>query len=537
MSYLKVKLVISACCLASILGEEKDFLESTKNKEVSKEAFTASEKDDKLRHARQSFPFSSFQPFAPSQTSDPGLTEGFSFQRIRMGPEETQTSAQNNPLRSRSSQGVSDSARPRLTLNDLDFNGFEFSKPFSSSPLKSAVVDPSRFQTFSTPTEPSRLRNAQPTIPSNQLTQFPNFQQAQVVTQAPRSRFTNFNLPPNRDPRRRNRVQPKVVNEAPRFLSTQTTTFPESNNFQRAPGQNSVLNTFNNKRMRQRFRTVARIPTTRAPVTRTTVSRIPTTTAQTFALQPQSSVQESSRSFQKQKSFNDDTEEKDALIDNCLKEAIKHSREIEELENRTALHIEYAQEKQLEIQHLEETLETLKNESKLESKKLSNLENRIQNLTTLLETKDTSISKLKDDITKLEDTFQKEELKKHETIQDLNEKLEATTIELANTKISLNNKIKEDERRGAELKEALAKIDKFKKEKKNLLKIVQQLAEIGNPSLNFNTFSIVAENQELGDYKDYGEVDEYDYDHELNTLENEYFAVDTFEPEGSGALA
>ena len=132
----------------------------------------------------------------------------------------------------------------------------KFSCGFSSSSLQSAVVDPSRFQTFSTQTEPSRLRNAQPTIPSNQLTQFPNFQQAQVVTQAPRSRFTNFNLPPNRDPRRRNRVQPKVVNEAPRFLSTQTTTFPESNNFQRVPGQNSLLN---NKRMRQRFKRVSRM--------------------------------------------------------------------------------------------------------------------------------------------------------------------------------------------------------------------------------------------------------------------------------------
>ena len=522
------------------MGEEKDFLDSAKNKEISKEAFTPSEKDDKLRHARQSFPFSSFQPFAPSQTSDPGLTEGFSFQRIRMGPEETQTPPQNNPFRSRSSQGVSDSARPRLTLNDLDFNGFEFNKPFSSSSLQPGVADPSRFQTFSTPTEPSRLRNAQSTIPANQLTQFPNFQTGQVVTQAPRSRFTNFNLPPNRDPRRRNRVQPKVVNEVPRFLSSQAS-FPESNNFQRAPVQS------NNKRMRQRFRAVTRIPTTRAPVTRTTVSRIPTTRSsfkqssesavKTFALQPQNSVQESSRSFQKENRFQDDSVEKDALIDNCLKEAIKHSREIEELENRTALHIEYAQEKQLEIQHLEETLDTFKNESKLETEKISNLENKIQNLTSLLETKDTSISKLRDDITKLEDTFQKEELKKHETIQELNEKLESTTIELANTKIRLNSKTKEDEKRGAELLEALAKIDKFKKEKKNLLKIVQQLAEIGNPSLNFNTFSIVAENQELGDYTDYGEVHEYDYDHELNTLENEYFAVDNFEPEGSGALA
>jgi len=207
----------------------------------------------------------------------------------------------------------------------------------------------------------------------------------------------------------------------------------------------------------------------------------------------------------------------------------------------TALHIEYAQEKQLEIQHLEETLEALKNDSKIEREKMTNLENRIKNLTSVIETKDTSISKLKGDISKLGDTFEKEEAKKHKTINDLNKKLEATILELANTKVNLNSKTEEDDQRKSELKEAMAKIDKFKKEKKNLLQIVQQLAEIGNPSLNFNTFSLVAMNKELADYKDYGEAQDYehhyDYDHELNTLDNEYFAVDSFEPEGSGALA
>lgn len=535
------KLVVSACCLSSILGEEKDFLDSAKNKEITKEAFTPSEKDDNLRPARQSLSFSSFQPFAPRPASDSGMTEGISFQRIRMGPEEPQS----NRFRSRSLEGLSDAARPRLTLNDLDFNGFEFNQPFTSNSLQQPLEDQNsrnRFQNFQTVTEPSRLRNVQPTIPSSQITQFPNFQQNQIATQPPRSRFTNFNLPPNRDPRRRNRVQPSVANEAPRFQSNQAT-FSAAGNFQ----QNSFPNTVVNNRRRQRFRTVTRVPSTRAPVTRTTVPRVPTTqpsttqftdsTEQTFSFQPQNSVQESVRSFQKSDRSKEE-KEKNSLIDNCLKEAIKHAREIEELENRTALHIEYAQEKQLEIVHLEETLEALKNESKLETEKISNLGNKIKNLTTLLETKDMSISNLKDDISKLEETFEKEELKKHETIQDLNKKLETTTIELAKTKISLDSQTKENKVKEAELTEAMSKIEKFKKEKENLLKIVQQLAEIGNPSLNFNTFSVVTNNQEFEefeDYKDYEEV--HDYDHELNTLENEYFAVDTSEPEGSGALA
>jgi len=555
MSYLRIKLVISVCCLSSILGEEKDFLDPVNNKEISKEAFTSSEKDDQLRHARQSFSFSSFQPFAPnplpSQSSESGSKVGVSFQRIRMGPEDSRVqkpSVQTNQFRSTNSQGTPDKARPRLTLNDLNFNGFEFSQPFSTNSNQQSVGDPNNrnsFQVFRSATEPSRLRNVQPTIPSTQIarTQFPNFQQNQIATEAPRSRFTNFNLPPNRDPRRRNRVQPQLIDQTPRFQSTQAT-FSDSNNFQ----QNTAQQESNINRQRQRFRTVTRVPTTRVPVTRTTITRVPATrvpatrsstrqfvqsTARAFTFQPPNTVQESVRSFQKQNRFNKVDEDKDDLIDNCLREAIKHSREIEELENRTSLHIEYAQEKQLEIVHLEETLETLKNESKLETEKISNLEKNVLNLTDLVETKDSSISKLKEEIIKLEDTFQKEESKKHETIKDLKETLETTTIELAKTKISLDTKTREDIVMEEELEEAISKIEKFKKEKKNLLKIVQQLAEIGNPSLNFNTFSIGTNNEDFEDYEDYGEVQ--DYETELNTLENEYFEVDTSEPEGSGA--
>lgn len=545
------------CCLSSILGEEKDFLDPANSKDISKEAFTSSEKDDNLnRHARQSFSFSTFQPFAPnplpSQTSDSGSRVGVSFQSIRMGPEDSQrvqqrkpSSVQTNQFRS-SSQGSSDLARPRLTLNDLDFDGFEFNQPINPNSIQRQTADTlsrNRFQNFQSGTEPSRRRNVQPTIPSSQVsrTQFSNFQQIQPATQSPRSRFTNFNLPPNSDPRRRNRVQPNLVNESPKFQSTQAT-FSDTAKFQPA----IAIETSTNRRMRQRFRTVTRVPATRVPETRAPVTRAPPTrvstrqfvqsTARGFAVQPQNTIQESVRSFEKQKNFDYEYEDKDdLLIRNCLKEAIKHSREIEELENRTALHIEYAQEKQLEILHLEETLESFKNESKIETEKISNLDNNIQNLTTLIETKDQSISRLKEDIRKLEETFEKEEAKKHETLKDLNEKLENTTIELAKSKISLDSKTKENKEKGEELDKAMSKVDKFKKEKKNLLRIVQQLAEIGNPSLNFNTFSIGTENDDYEDYENYEQVQ--DYGSELNTIENEYFEVDTSEPEGSGALA
>ena len=54
----------------------------------------------------------------------------------------------------------------------------------------------------------------------------------------------------------------------------------------------------------------------------------------------------------------------DELIQNCISEAEKHASEIDELENRTALHIEYAQEKQIEIQNLEVMIDTYKNKSR-----------------------------------------------------------------------------------------------------------------------------------------------------------------------------
>ena len=63
----------------------------------------------------------------------------------------------------------------------------------------------------------------------------------------------------------------------------------------------------------------------------------------------QNSLEETVRSLEEASRRNDQ------LIQNCIGQAEKHRAEIEELENRTALHIEYAQEKQIEIQHLGKT--------------------------------------------------------------------------------------------------------------------------------------------------------------------------------------
>merc|ERR1739844_707725 len=71
----------------------------------------------------------------------------------------------------------------------------------------------------------------------------------------------------------------------------------------------------------------------------------------------QNSLQETVRSLEQASKRNDQ------LIQNCIKEAEKHQADIEELENRTALHIEYAQEKQIEIQQLEIVIQELRNQS------------------------------------------------------------------------------------------------------------------------------------------------------------------------------
>ena len=186
----------------------------------------------------------------------------------------------------------------------------------------------------------------------------------------------------------------------------------------------------------------------------------------------------------------------DDLIQNCIKEAEKHASEIAELENRTALHIEYAQEKQIEIQNLEVIIDTYKNKSR---NFLATKKEYEKNLTTLeaeIISKDTLINKLKDDIEKLEQSFSKEEMKKHQEIESLNKRIENALVELANDKITINqlenanqDRIDSLESRlnakDEEIKEGLKRLDKYKQEKLNLLKIVQQLADLGNPALTF----------------------------------------------------
>lgn len=123
-------------------------------------------------------------------------------------------------------------------------------------------------------------------------------------------------------------------------------------------------------------------------------------------------------------------------------------------------------------------------------------ESKVDGLKEEITSKDILISKLRDDIVKLEKSFKKEELKKHQKIESLEERIENASIELANNKIRINDLLTENqnqinefesiiESKENDIKDTKKKLDKFKQEKLNLLKIVQQLADLGNPSLEF----------------------------------------------------
>lgn len=203
----------------------------------------------------------------------------------------------------------------------------------------------------------------------------------------------------------------------------------------------------------------------------------------------QNSLQETVRTLEKASQRNDQ------LIQNCIQEAEKHQADIEELENRTALHIEYAQEKQIEIQHLQTVIQDLRNQSLNHTEIETDFQKRIGDFGENLKSKDSVISKLKDDIVKLEQSFGKEEMKKHGEISTLNDRLDNASVELANNQIRIEQLLEENRNNLAawtevtkskdrEIQEFHKKMEKFKREKLNLLKIVQQLADLGNPANN-----------------------------------------------------
>ena len=200
----------------------------------------------------------------------------------------------------------------------------------------------------------------------------------------------------------------------------------------------------------------------------------------------------------------------------CLEEAEKHAQDIEELENRTALHIEYAQEKQIEIELLELSLSAAKNQSEIDGGTIKDLRAAIHNLTMVNEAKEGKITDLAKDIEKLEITFEQEIESKHAAILNLTTTLESFESAINVLKKTVSNKIAENKLVVGKLGETTVEVNKLTTEKKELLEIIQQLAEIGNPALNFNTFI---------------ETSEEDSDYHLDNIEDETGSDQVFDQE------
>lgn len=230
------------------------------------------------------------------------------------------------------------------------------------------------------------------------------------------------------------------------------------------------------------------------------------------------------------------------LVLECLAEAEKHSEEIEKLENRTKLHIDYAQEKQIEIQVsivivvitfmlmsqvLETFLEEARNRSKVDHGRLEALEASLKNATGVIAVKDDKIKGLKDDIEKREKIFDTENELKQEKIFSLTASLEDTSAELSKMKELVSEKSKETSLHMSRLEEVKDKIRKLRIEKKNLLQIVQQLAKIGNPLLSFGLQS----NTEDDEY----EEDEEDEEIKESEASGEGSADYEYEASGEGS--
>ena len=195
------------------------------------------------------------------------------------------------------------------------------------------------------------------------------------------------------------------------------------------------------------------------------------------------------RNAQNQKSV---SVKENSLLKECLKQAMVQERIIEEMQNRTALHVKYAQERQTVIETLKNNLEVAKNQSNQDKKKIESFATTIQNVSEILKDKTENIQTLKNNSIELNKTHKLEQIDTQATLMNLTLNINNNVEEIAQLTIALKNQEKETDIQKAKLREARSNVLKLKTEKKNLLQIVQQLAEIGNPAIksrmNFNSF-------------------------------------------------
>ena len=125
------------------------------------------------------------------------------------------------------------------------------------------------------------------------------------------------------------------------------------------------------------------------------------------------------------------------------------------------------------------------NESILEKQQQKVLEDSIKNLTDTLRKKEIEITDFQNEVEVLELTYSNEVQDKHEHILNLTTMLDIATDNIAIYKSSMREKKNETSILNSKLREARADVHLLKAEKGNLLQIIQKLAVIGHPGINF----------------------------------------------------
>ena len=172
-------------------------------------------------------------------------------------------------------------------------------------------------------------------------------------------------------------------------------------------------------------------------------------------------------------------------LKNCKARMDAHLNEIDELENRTRLHIDYAQEKQLEIHGLLMEIEALQNGTARFEEQVEALEKEITNISTELLEQEKKMTETKErDDRKFLD-LQNDLLDRENTIQSHVAAIGKERKEKGLLQIQISNLRNQINNLQSVNMEKTKEMDILKEEKENLLKIVRQLAQIGDPEQNF----------------------------------------------------
>ena len=154
---------------------------------------------------------------------------------------------------------------------------------------------------------------------------------------------------------------------------------------------------------------------------------------------------------------------------------------VEKLKARLRLHITYAQEKQIDLQLVGQSLEEERARAARDREQIDRLELLVGNLTTSRAAREKQVLVLEENFRK---RFAEEDKVSQQKMSQLNGRLENAAAEVTALREMLLEKSNQVESQIVRVEELEENLLKVKAEKKGLLKIVQQLASIGKIKTN-----------------------------------------------------